>query len=80
MLNMVTMLQFVYCVRQHIEYPAVTLYTSSLVLQRLPLRHHRAHELMYTPDRAYFYGRKIFLFNTVFFFHSLSLRVRRRVM
>lgn len=37
--------------------------------------HHRAHELVNTQDRAFSCGRKIFLFNTVFFFFLTVLSV-----
>lgn len=47
---------------------------SSRVLQRLPLRHHRVHELIHAGS-SIFCTRNIFLFNAAvqFFFHSLSV-------
>lgn len=62
------------CVCQHIGCTAVALYISLHALQRLPLRHHRVHELIYTQDRVFsVLGRFFFLMQLCSFFHSLSL-------
>lgn len=75
MLNMVTMIHFVCCLCVCINTLDVLQFLCIFfILHRLPLRHHRVHELIYTQDRAFsVVGAFFFLMQLYSFFHSLSV-------